>query len=165
MQYNEKYDRYVTKGGLVYRYSKTQDKLILCKLTTSRKGYLTVTVTKPKTTPIFVHRLVYETFVGNIPEGMVIDHINTIKTDNRPDNLRCVTHKENNNNPLTRKHRSEALKGNNCGSGNKGKFHSDFSKKFNEHFGLTPNENPKLHHKEYCWYRKHNNTCRWEKEA
>ena len=48
MQYNEEYDRYVTKGGLVYRYDEKKGKLILCKLTTSRKGYLTVTVTKPK---------------------------------------------------------------------------------------------------------------------
>lgn len=42
MRYNEKYDRYVTKGGLVYRYDKKNDKLILCKLTTDKNGYLTV---------------------------------------------------------------------------------------------------------------------------
>ena len=33
MKYNEKYDRYVTKGGLVYRYDKKRDRLIQCKLT------------------------------------------------------------------------------------------------------------------------------------
>ena len=49
----------------------------------------------------YVHRLVYETFVGPIPEGMVIDHINADRDDNSVVNLRCVTHKENANNPIT----------------------------------------------------------------
>jgi hypothetical protein len=48
--------------------------------------------------------------IGEIPEGMVIDHINTIRTDNRLENLRCVTHLENNNNPLTIKHQSLSAK-------------------------------------------------------
>lgn len=41
------------------------------------------------------HRLVYETFVGSIPQGMVIDHINGIKDDNRLENLRCISQSEN----------------------------------------------------------------------
>lgn len=49
----------------------------------------------------YVHRLVYETFIGEIPQGMQIDHINTIRTDNRVCNLRCVTCVENHNNPLS----------------------------------------------------------------
>ena len=48
-----------------------------------------------------VHRLVWETFNGKIPDGMEIDHINTVRDDNRLDNLRVVTHKENNANPIT----------------------------------------------------------------
>ena len=75
MKYNSKYDRWVTKGGLVYRYSKGEDKLVLCKLQTDICGYLQLNVSKPKITKILVHRLVYETFVGNIPQGYQIDQI------------------------------------------------------------------------------------------
>ena len=48
-----------------------------------------------------VHRLVYEAFVDKIPKGLEIDHININPTDNRLENLRLVTHKENMNNPNT----------------------------------------------------------------
>lgn len=44
-----------------------------------------------------IHRLVYETFVGEIPDGMQCNHINEIKTDNRLENLNLMTPKENSN--------------------------------------------------------------------
>lgn len=59
---------------------------------------------------LMVHRLVYEAFNGQIPEGMQIDHVNGIKNDNRLVNLRCVTHKENMNNPITREIQLEAMR-------------------------------------------------------
>lgn len=51
-----------------------------------------------------VHRLIWEAFKGEIPEGYEIDHINTIRNDNRLENLRLLTHKENCNNPLSIEH-------------------------------------------------------------
>lgn len=42
-----------------------------------------------------VHRLVYEAFNGVIPEGLQVNHINEIKTDNRIENLNLMTPKEN----------------------------------------------------------------------
>ena len=42
-----------------------------------------------------VHRLVWETYVGSIPKGLVINHINGVKTDNRLCNLELCTYKEN----------------------------------------------------------------------
>lgn len=38
-----------------------------------------------------VHRAVLQTFVGEIPEGMQVNHINGVKHDNRLENLELVT--------------------------------------------------------------------------
>lgn len=54
-----------------------------------------------------VHRLVYETFFGEIPEGMVIDHINGIRDDNRIENLRCITQSENAMNAQSNGHKCQ----------------------------------------------------------
>ena len=59
----------------------------------------------------YIHRAVAELFVPNPENKPYIDHINTVTTDNRAENLRWVTQAENNRNPLTRKHYSEAKHG------------------------------------------------------
>ena len=58
-----------------------------------------------------IHRAVAELFVPNPENKHCVDHSNTNTIDNRAENLRWVTHKENSSNYLTRKHVSEALKG------------------------------------------------------
>ena len=52
----------------------------------------------------YIHKIIWEAFKGKIPKGYQIDHINTIRNDNRLENLRIVTPKENCNNPLTIEH-------------------------------------------------------------
>lgn len=90
MKFNSKYKRYVTNEGQVYRVSN--GKLVLCKLSHNRQGYLQVcTGYKTQT----VHKLVYETFHGEVPKGFDIDHINDIKDDNRLENLRVLSHRDN----------------------------------------------------------------------
>lgn len=42
-----------------------------------------------------VHRLIWIMHNGFIPEGMVLDHINRNHLDNRIENLRCVTERQN----------------------------------------------------------------------
>lgn len=49
----------------------------------------------------YVHTLVAEAFIGDRPEGYVIDHINGDYLDNRAENLRYVTQSENIHNPNT----------------------------------------------------------------
>lgn len=152
MKYNGKYGRWFTKGGLVYRYDSKQDKLILCKQCDSHNGYKLGSDSKGKR--FRVHRAIYETFIGEIPDGYEIDHINTVRDDNRIDNLRAVTHAENTRNPLTRQHRIKSHI-------NKIRSDSEFGKKYLVHFGYSYSENPKQYNKEYNWYRKYGK-CRWE---
>lgn len=57
-----------------------------------------------------LHRIVAKLFIPNPENKPCVDHIDTDKLNNCVDNLRWVTHKENSNNPLTRKHVSEAVK-------------------------------------------------------
>ena len=84
----------------------------ILKPTIDKKGYLTVGLSKNNQRKAFkVHRLVALHFIPNIENKPEIDHINTIKTDNRVENLMWVTPKENSNNPITLVNKSESKKG------------------------------------------------------
>lgn len=67
-----------------------------------QKGYATVLLYHCNKKRYVTHRLVAEAFIPNPENKPFIDHINTIRTDNRVENLRWVTAKENINNPITR---------------------------------------------------------------
>ena len=100
----------------------------IMKLTNDKDGYLLVKIYKnKKQTTYKVHRLVAEAFIPNPDNKPYIDHINTDRTDNtvwlnedgsvnyEKTNLRWVTQKENNNNPLSKKHISIGKFGKNRG--------------------------------------------------
>lgn len=152
MKYNKEYDRYVTKGGLVYRYLKTKDRLELCSIS-DKNGYKYI---RTKHKKIMVHRLVWETFVGKITNGVEIDHKDAHKDNNELNNLQICTHKENMNNPLTKQHLSVSQK-----LAQLGNTKCEFGKKFKEHFGITKFEDTKLYDREWHWYKAHKK-CRWE---
>lgn len=61
-----------------------------------------------------LHRVLAELYC-DIPNGysiddLEVDHINTIKEDNRIENLRWTTPQENHNNPITLTHRSKCMR-------------------------------------------------------
>ena len=59
-----------------------------------------------------IHRLVAHMFLSDFYfDGADIDHIDTDRTNNHVSNLCWCTRKENCNNPLTRKHKSDSKKG------------------------------------------------------
>lgn len=74
------------------------------------KGYRQVCIARKK---YLIHRLIAETFLGEIPEGYEIDHKSRVRDDNRLENIRIVTSHENHIN--TRAHdRVEARGGTHC---------------------------------------------------
>lgn len=69
---------------------------ILLKPGKTRGGYLHINLWKDnKQTSFRVHRLVYEAFNGQRPEGMQVNHIDEDKTNNKLDNLNLMTPKQN----------------------------------------------------------------------
>ena len=86
------------KGKIYYRKVKE------CILTPSplSDGYLVVSLHKDLKMKNFkIHRLVALSFLENPNGYLQVDHINTIKSDNRVENLRWCTSKQNHNNGLT----------------------------------------------------------------
>lgn len=82
----------VSNDGQVF--SKKRKKLLT--ITESRNGYKCVTLTQDnKNYRLSIHRLVYETFVGVIPDGYEVNHKDENISNNKLDNLELLTHREN----------------------------------------------------------------------
>lgn len=53
---------------------------------------------------VSIHRIIAELFIPNPDNKICVDHINRIRSDNRVENLRWVTHQENSLNTSDRQH-------------------------------------------------------------
>ena len=68
----------------------------ILKPSINHKGYYRIQLCKQSIVKAYmVHRLVWEAFNGSIPEGLQVNHINEVKSDNRLLNLNLMTSKEN----------------------------------------------------------------------
>lgn len=139
MRYNDMYDLWITTDGQAYRRGKDSDKLILCKIGTNGKNHCTV---HTKIGKRYLHRIVYETFNGNIPNGMVIDHKNNNPMDNSLDNLQCISHRLNCQLKFDR-------------DGYTINTHSDFGEAFKAKYGIQKKDDPTLYSKERKYWDKH----------
>jgi len=56
---------------------------------------------KGKRAQVYLHRLIYMAFMGEIPKGHEIDHCDGDRSNNNVSNLRLCSHKSNCNNPTS----------------------------------------------------------------
>ena len=101
----------VFQNGRVVREEYTRvhcNKMILLpvkeiKQHVGRNGYpaLCVRDTNDRVVKVYVHRLVWMAYKGEIPKGMEISHINGVRIDSRLENLSIESHQSNMNNPVT----------------------------------------------------------------
>lgn len=91
---------WINKNGMAV--NKTTNKILTpCE----RNGYLRLNIRwEGKSYRRSLHRVVYETFVGPIPERKVIDHIDGDRANNSLSNLRLVTQSENMYNAMANGH-------------------------------------------------------------
>lgn len=82
-------------GCIVYIPKKTNFSYRITYGTKTPHGYLTAWTGKKGS---FIHRLVADTFIPNPENKPTVDHINRIRTDNRIENLRWATHREQRDN-------------------------------------------------------------------
>ena len=86
----------------VGRYIKRSDGVVCfrsgrpCACRNDKDGYCVVKLSKDGVSKLkTVHRLVYEAFCGDIPDGFEVDHIDFNRSNNCIDNLRILNHREN----------------------------------------------------------------------
>jgi hypothetical protein len=77
-------------GGRTYEFPERRAECL------GKRGYLCLSLKlNRKTRSIGAHRIVWIHFNGPIPIDKEINHINAIRTDNRPSNLEAISHGDN----------------------------------------------------------------------
>lgn len=143
MRYSKTYNLWATKDGIIYRYDKKVNRLILSTIS-NHYGY-------EKAGGHLVQRIVWDAFNGPIPKDFEVDHINDIRTDNRLENLQLLTHKDNCNKP----HRKTLIgmqKLDNHYTLNMPK--SEFGRLFSDKYGYVSSSD-NLYQRQYAYWKKY----------
>lgn len=85
-------DYYVSKSGNVYSVRRKTNEVNQLTKHTNSNGYHRIVISK---THLLLHRIVATVFIKEIDSGLVVNHKNGIKTDNRVENLEVTTQSEN----------------------------------------------------------------------
>ena len=93
--WHPKYKYYLTsRCGQILSLKRKEKKIL--KLCLKNNGYLCFQIFENKTYKDYsLHRYVFETFKGEIPKGMHIDHCDNNRKNNSISNLQLLTPKEN----------------------------------------------------------------------
>ena len=87
-------DYLASKCGKILSLKRREKKIL--KIIKRRDGYLTFHFCEiNKKRKYLIHHFVFETFKGEIPKGMEIDHYDSNKKNNSVSNLQLLSHKEN----------------------------------------------------------------------
>lgn len=87
---------FISNQGRVWSGIRGKGKLL--KLRVLPIGYVPIMTRRPeelKPKLYYVHRLVAQAFLGHPPQGAFVNHKNSVRTDNRVENLEWCTHQEN----------------------------------------------------------------------
>jgi hypothetical protein len=82
---------FISNNGIVYSMYRNK----LRKREVDEDGYHRISFPYNNMTHMAIHRLVYITWVGKIPDGYVIDHKDNVKWNNLYTNLQAITAEEN----------------------------------------------------------------------
>lgn len=93
--FNTPFDDYwISEEGLVLSTRQNRQH-ILSQYLSDGKYYCVYLYVNGVKTKYRIHRLVYLTFYGQVPEGYVVDHIDNNKANNSVDNVRAITTRDN----------------------------------------------------------------------
>jgi len=94
--------------GYLYRLVKRTNKWQQTACKPNGNGYAEV---RFGTKLIKAHKVIYEVFIGNIPDGYDVDHIDRNRLNNSLSNLRLALRFQNNGNSAVPKHNTSGYKG------------------------------------------------------